>query len=117
MNNISKEMVKIAVNALNDKKAEDVKIIDISEVSTLADYFVIANGTNINQVKALADNIDKDLDKKGYPVKHVEGYQSGNWILLDYGDIIIHIFDTENRLFYNLEKMWSNGKFIESSSI
>ncbi len=115
--NISKEMVKIAVNALNDKKAEDVKIIDISKVSSLADYFIIASGTNINQVKALADNIDKDLSKKGYLVKHVEGYQGGNWILLDYGDIIVHVFDTENRLFYNLERMWKDGNFIESSSL
>lgn len=110
--NHSKEMVKLAVAALEDKKAEDIKIIDITGVSVLADYFIIASGTNRNQVQALADNVDETLGRAGYEVKQTEGYQSANWILLDYRDIIVHVFDSENRLFYDLERIWRDGKLI-----
>lgn len=113
----SKEMVKLAVAALEDKKAEDIKIIDITEVSVLADYFVIASGMNRNQVQALVDNVEESLGKAGYPSRQVEGYQSANWILLDYGDIIVHVFDAENRLFYDLERIWRDGKMIEVSEL
>lgn len=108
----SKELVKIAVKALDDKKGEDIKIIDISNVSVLADYFIIANGNNKNQVQALVDNVQEELDKVGVQVKQVEGYRMGNWILLDYGDIIIHVFSKEDRLFYDLERIWRDGKDI-----
>ena len=110
--NHSKEMVKLAVAALEDKKAEDIKIIDITGVSVLADYFIIASGTNRNQVQALADNVAETLGRAGYEVKQTEGYQSANWILLDYRDIIVHVFDSENRLFYDLERIWREGKLI-----
>ncbi|MGN0355644.1 MAG: ribosome silencing factor [Muricoprocola sp.] len=110
--NHSKEMVKLAVAALEDKKAEDIKIIDITGVSVLADYFIIATGTNRNQVQALADNVEETLGRAGYEMKQVEGYQSANWILMDYRDIIVHVFDSENRLFYDLERIWRDGKFI-----
>ena len=80
----SKEMVKLAVNALEDKKGEDIQIIDIREVSVLADYFLIASGSNTNQVQAMADNVEETLGKAGYACRQVEGYQSGNWILMDY---------------------------------
>ena len=108
----SKEMAKLAYLALEDKKAEDIKIIDISGVSVLADYFIIANGTNSNQVMAMADNVDEALHKAGHPVKQVEGYSEGNWVLLDYSDIIVHVFDRENRLFYDLERIWRDGNRI-----
>jgi len=108
----SKEMAKLAYLALEDKKAEDITIIDISGVSVLADYFIIANGTNSNQVTAMADNVDESLHKAGHPVKQVEGYTEGNWVLLDYGDIIVHVFDRENRLFYDLERIWRDGNRI-----
>ncbi|MBQ2275762.1 MAG: ribosome silencing factor [Lachnospiraceae bacterium] len=110
--NQSKEMAKIAYAALEEKKAEDIKVLDISEVSVLADYFIIANGTNKNQVQALVDNVQEQLHKAGYESKQVEGYQTGNWILLDYGDVIIHIFSKEDRLFYDLERIWRDGKEI-----
>ncbi len=109
----SKEMVKLAVAALEDKKAEDVKVIDITEVSVLADYFVIASGTNKNQVQALVDNVEEALGRAGYESRQVEGYQTANWILLDYGDIIVHIFDSENRLFYDLERIWRDGRTVD----
>ena len=110
--NQSKEMAKIAYAALEEKKAEDIKVLDISEVSVLADYFIIANGTNKNQVQALVDNVQEQLHKAGYESKQVEGYQTGYWILLDYGDVIIHIFSKEDRLFYDLERIWRDGKEI-----
>ena len=111
--NESKKMALLAVEALEDKKAEDITIIDISEVSVLADYFIIADGNNKNQVQAMVDNVQEELFKAGYEMKQMEGYREGNWILLDFGDIIIHIFDKENRLFYDLERIWKDGKVIE----
>lgn len=109
----SKEMAKMAILALEDKKAEDIKVIDISEVSVIADYFIIADGNSRNQVQAMIDNVEETLGKAGYTPKQIEGYQSANWVLMDYGDIIIHVFDKENRLFYDLERIWRDGKQIE----
>ena len=108
----SKEMVKLAVQALEDKKGEDIKVIDITGVSVLADYFIIASGTNKNQVQALVDNVDETLGRVGYEAKQMEGYATANWVLLDYSDIIVHVFDSENRLFYDLERIWRDGKTI-----
>ena len=108
----SKKMARLAVDALEDKKAEDITILDISEVSVLADYFIIAGGSNRNQVQAMADSAEDALGRAGYEPKQIEGYQSANWILLDYKDIIIHIFDRENRMFYDLERIWRDGKQI-----
>ena len=108
----AKEMVKIAVKALEDKKAEDVKIIDIGGVSTIADYFIIANGNNQNQLQAMRDAVEENLYKAGYPVKQVEGNSNSSWILMDYTDIIVHVFSKEDRLFYDLERIWKDGKEI-----
>ena len=106
------EMVRLACKALDEKKALDIKVIDIHEVSVIADYFVIASGSNLNQVQAMVDNVQEELFKAGYEMKQMEGYREGNWILLDFGDIIIHIFDKENRLFYDLERIWKDGKEV-----
>ena len=106
------EMVKLAKAALEDKKAEEIRVIDISDVSVLADYFIIASGTNKNQVQALVDNVDETLGRAGYEAKQMEGYATANWVLLDYSDIIVHVFDSENRLFYDLERIWRDGKTI-----
>lgn len=113
----SKEMARIAYRALDDKKGEEIKIIDIAGVSVLADYFIIANGTNESQVRALVDNVEEELQKSGYSVKQREGYGSGKWVLLDFGDIIVHIFDKENRLFYDLERIWRDGKTVDISAL
>ena len=107
--NRSKKMASIAYRALEEKKADDIKVLDIENVSTLADYFIIASGKNHNQVQAMADAVDEMLGKAGYEPKQTEGYRSANWILQDYGDIVVHIFDTENRLFYDLERIWRDG--------
>ena len=111
--NREKEMTKIALRALDDKKAMDVKVIDIHEVSVLADHFVIASGSNQNQVQAMVDNVEEMLTKAGYEPKQIEGTRNSSWILMDYGDLIIHVFDEENRLFYDLERIWRDGKVLE----
>ena len=112
-----KKMAGIAIQSLEDKKAEEIRVIDISQVSVLADYFIIANGTNISQIQALADEVEEKLGRAGYPLKQIEGYDHANWVLLDFGDIIIHIFDKENRLFYDLERIWRDGKTIEPDTL
>lgn len=113
----SKEMARLAIKALEDKKAEEIKIIDISEVSVIADYFIIANGTNRSQIQALSDHVEETLGKAGAPLRQIEGYQNANWVLLDFHDVIIHIFDKENRLFYDLERIWRDGKLVETDSL
>ncbi len=109
----AKERAKIAAAALEDKKARDLKILDISDVSVLADYFIIASGSNRNQVQAMVDEVEEKLGKAGYTPKQIEGYQTANWILMDYQDLIIHVFDEENRLFYDLERIWRDGNLVE----
>lgn len=113
----SKKMAKLAVEALEDKKASGVTILDISSISTIADYFVIADGSNQNQVHAMIDNVEEVLGKAGYSPKQVEGYGTGSWVLMDYLNIIIHVFDTENRLFYDLERIWRDGKRITAEDL
>lgn len=110
---ISREMAKTACHALSEKKAEDLRIIEISEISPLADYFIIATGANANQIQAMVDAVDEDLTKAGHQVKQIEGNRNSSWILMDYGDIIVHIFSREDRLFYDLEKIWTDGKRME----
>ena len=112
-NESAKEITRLAIQALEDKKAEDIRVIDISEVSVIADYFVIAGGTNKAQIQALCDNVQEKLGRAGYPEKQTEGYKTANWILLDYGDVIVHIFDKENRLLYDLERIWRDGVQVE----
>lgn len=108
------EMTRLACKALDDKKGLDIKIIDIHDVSVIADYFVIASGTNQNQVQAMADNVEETLGKAGYEPKQIEGSRNSSWILMDYGDLIVHVFDEENRLFYDLERIWRDGKVLDA---
>ena len=110
--NQSKEMTKLAIAALEDKKANDVRVIDIAGVSVIADYFVIASGSNTNQVQAMADSVREALGRAGHEPRQVEGYGSANWILMDYNDIIVHIFSDESRTFYDLERIWRDGKEV-----
>ena len=113
----AKKMAAIAVDALEEKKANDISIIDIEKISTIADYFIIAGGNNKNQIQAMTDEITDKLGRAGCTPKHIEGYNNANWILLDYGDIVIHIFDEENRLFYDLERIWRDGKRISKEEL
>lgn len=112
----SKEMAKLAIKALEDKKGEEIRVIDIRQVSVLADYFIIASGSNRSQVQALSDNVAEVLGRAGVNAKQVEGYETANWILLDFNDVIVHVFDQENRLFYDLERIWRDGKIVETEN-
>ena len=113
----AKEMARLAYRALEDKKAVDIKIINIEGVSVLADYFIIANGSNDSQVRALVENVEEKLSKEGFEPKQREGYGLGSWVLLDFGNIIVHVFDKENRLFYDLERIWRDGKYIDVENL
>ena len=108
-----KMMAQIACKAIDDKKGQDIKVIDIHNVSVIADYFVIASGTNSNQVQAIVDNVEEQLGRAGFEAKQIEGNRNSSWILMDYGDVIVHVFDEENRLFYDLERIWRDGKVLE----
>lgn len=101
-------------NAIDDKKGGNTRILDISAITTISDYFIATSGNNYNQVRAIADNVEEELLKKhGMRPERVEGYNNGEWILLDYIDYVIHVFDREQRLFYDIERIWSDGKEIE----
>ena len=106
------EMLAKIIKTLDNKKAEEIKAIKITDLTILADYFIIAGGSNRNQVQAMCDNVEETLGRAGYPECKIEGYASANWILMDYGDLVIHLFDEENRLFYDLERIWRDGKTV-----
>lgn len=106
------KMAVTAYKALDEKKGEDIKILEISQISTLADYFIISNGTNQSQVQAMVDNVQEKMHLAGFGLKRVEGNRSSSWVLLDYGDVVVHVFNREDRLFYDLERIWSDGKMI-----
>ena len=110
MNN---EILKVINNAIEDRKGEDIRILDISGVTVMADYFVIASGNNKNQVQAIADSVNEAMIANKIELKATEGYNTAGWILMDYGDVIVHIFSKEERLFYDLERIWRDGKPIE----
>lgn len=113
----SKKALKTAYEAIADKKGENTRIIDISGVSVIADSFIVTNGNNVNQVKAIADSVEEQLFKMGITPRQIEGYGTASWILMDFGSIIVHIFSKEDRLFYDLERIWSDGKLIAVEEI
>lgn len=99
---------------LDNKKGYDIKVIDVQEKTILADKFIIVSGTSNTHVKALCDNIEEDLKKEGIAPKRIEGYSEGRWILMDYSEVIVHIFHPEERETYNLEDLWENvSKMLE----
>ncbi|NLN81767.1 MAG: ribosome silencing factor [Clostridiales bacterium] len=112
----SKELAKQAVISLDKHKAEDIRIISIRDLTVIADYFVIANGTSSTQVKALADYVETEMGERGVTPLRIEGYPSANWVLIDYGSVIVHIFYKETRAFYDLERLWKDGQQIELST-
>lgn len=113
----SREKAKLIYNSLDEKLAVDVSIIDISNISILADYFIIAGGKNKSHIQTLSDSVRDDLEKIQIHPKQIEGYNTASWILHDYGDVIVHIFSEEDRLFYDLEKIWSDGKSIKPENL
>ncbi|MDR1755064.1 MAG: ribosome silencing factor [Eubacterium sp.] len=111
------ETIKTAVKALDGKKAKDIKVIKIEDLSSLTNYFVLASGSSSTQVKALADEIEIKLRAVGLEPKRTEGYNGANWIVLDYIDVIFHIFHDETRDFYDLERLWTDGEIIPAEEL
>ncbi|MGN1117035.1 MAG: ribosome silencing factor [Acutalibacteraceae bacterium] len=110
------ELCKAIVKVLDDKKAEDIKVIKTSEHTIISDYFIVANGTSNTHVKALADEVECEMSKKGIEPMHIEGRATG-WILLDYNEVLVHIFTKESRDFYNLERLWTDAEIMDISDI
>ncbi len=109
------EILSAAVKTLDAKKAEDIKVIGIKDLTIIADYFIIANGTSSTHTRALADELEFRLKEQGIEPKQVQGNNGSNWIILDYSDVVIHIFNKEMRDFYNLERLWSDGAEVDIS--
>lgn len=109
----SKEMIALAVRALDAKKGKDIKVLYTADQTTLADYFVICTGTANTQVKALSDAVEDAMTKAGEEPHHVEGHRGGQWTLLDYSAIVVHVFTEEAREFYALERLWSDATPVD----
>ena len=113
----SRELAEIAVKALDSKKGKEIRLIRIDKITTLAEYFVICTGTSNTQINALCDAVEKELTEKGEEPLHREGYRGGTWVLLDYGCVVVHVFNDEARKFYSLEHLWADGEEVDLSAI
>ena len=113
----SLELAKEAVKAIDSKRGSQIKAIKVDGVSVIADYFVIATGHSSTQVKALADEVEYKLKELGENVSHIEGHRNDSWILLDYIDVIVHVFSEEAREYYDLDRMWADGEEIDVSEV
>lgn len=115
-NQNSDQLLELVVKACDSKRAEDIIALDVKEISLLADYFVICNGGSERQINAIVDNVSEEAEKNQYSVKRIEGKEGGKWILMDLGDVIVHVFSESERQFYNLEKLWSDAPLVDLSS-
>jgi len=113
MSESRKDLAIEIARIIENKKGENIKILDVSPFASFADYFIIANGTSIRHTTALADEVNKKMSERGIILNHKEGYNNGRWILLDYQDIVVHIFIEEERDFYDLERIWKGSKYLE----
>ena len=113
----SAQIAAVAAKALDDKKARDVKILKTEAQTVIADYFVICNGTSSTHIKALVDEVDRQLSIVGEPPIRREGLRSDIWILMDFGSVIVHVFTDEARKFYNLERLWSDSELVDPASL
>mgnify|MGYP003309060413 CR=1 FL=1 len=113
----SKEIMKLAVKSMDSKKAIDIKVLDISKITTMADYFVICQGGSSTQIKAIADEVEEKLSEAGVKPFGREGMNTAYWILMDYSDVIVHIFSSESRSFYSIENLWSDAENVDISEI
>ena len=117
INMTEREMVGTAVKALDSKKGKDIRVLYTADQTTLADYFIICNGTSNTQVKALADAVEEAMSQQGEEPHHVEGHRGGQWTLLDYSSVVIHVFTEEAREFYSLERLWHDGRPLDLSDV
>lgn len=118
MNQSPKELALMAAKALSEKKGREIQVLEISDLTTLADYFVLATGSSNTQINALVDNVEKVLtEQAGEEPLHREGYRGGTWVLLDYGCIAVHVFSAKAREFYGLERLWRDGKNVDLTGV
>lgn len=111
----SAAMAQLAAYVAGEKKAREVRILDIRSISSVADYFVICSGTSSTHIRAIADHVEEHLTKEqGLRLRHMEGYQNGKWILLDFGDLVVHVMQEEDRSFYNLERLWGDAIEVDT---
>ncbi len=113
----SRKLVQIIVAALEDKKAEKIEVIEIDEISPIADFFIIANGTNTSQTEAMTEAVEENAEKNGFFADHVEGTRSANWTLIDFKGVVVHIFDEEARKFYDLARIWKDGSHLDPHTL
>ena len=113
----SRTLASIAVAALEDRKAVSVEVIEIDEISPLADYFVIASGTNVNQTEAMVQAVEEKAALAGFVPDHVEGHHNANWTLIDFKGVVVHVFDDEAKAFYDLARIWQDGKKIDPATM
>jgi ribosome-associated protein len=112
-----KELALKAIRLLQEKKAQDILLLEINKVSLIADYFLICSGTSQIHTKALCDHLLENIPGKERDLWHLEGYREGRWILLDFGGLVVHIFLLEERLFYNLERLWGEAEIVDLKSL
>lgn len=113
-----KELALIAVKALDEKKGKEIAALEVTDQTTLADYFVIATGSSNTQINALSGSVEKALEEQaGEKPLRREGYRDGTWVLLDYGCVVVHVFNAEARAFYDLERLWADGKPLDLSGV
>ncbi|WP_100398278.1 ribosome silencing factor [Bacillus sp. FJAT-44742] len=110
-------ILQMAVQGADDKKAEDIVALDMKGISLIADYFVICHGNSHKQVQAIAHEIKKAAQEEGYEVKRLEGYEQAKWVLVDLGDVVVHIFHKDDRQYYNLEKLWGDAQYVELEKV
>lgn len=113
----SLETTKLAVQALDNKKAGNIQVIKVRDLTIVADYFVIASTSNSTHVKALADEVEFALKEQGNLPKHIEGYHHANWVILDYSDVMVHVFQEDTREYYNLDRLWADGQTVDVASL
>lgn len=117
MKDSTRQTLQTIYTSLDDNFGEDIQVIDIDKTSNICEFFVIVTGKSSTHVQALAGNLEKKMKDTGVEILHLEGHRANTWILLDYGDVIVHIFDKENREFYNLDKLWSDGTHLTKHDI
>jgi ribosome-associated protein len=112
-----KDALRIALKAVQDKKALDVLVLDVSGIASFADFFLICSGDSSRQIQAIADSVLEELGKKGIRCAHMEGYRNAEWVLLDYIDLVVHVFSKRARAYYDLERLWVDGKKLDVSKL
>jgi len=111
------QVLKIALKAVDDKKGIDVLVLDISAVATFADYFLVCSGDSARQIQAIVDEVEKRMAASGHRPSHVEGYANSEWVLMDYGDLIVHVFSNKARAYYELERLWRDAKILDAAAL